>query len=447
VNIENIRTLILTVKDKLKNETDHHDWFRTKLAPKVSNIRNSPTGSGYTTGMENVSYIDISGVSFIIDEIKKTDIFKQVVKDLVENHPLAKDHQNPVTQTEFWIETFLKNLIRLQLENKLDDTKEMEIIMTLKDEFDKLPIPIEIIEFLNGAYIEDKNIKISKSLEIRQPLASDLENALERSSVFDGHLHVPSIVSNLTTKEQENRLSHDREHLSLILRLFRLGSVFSERGLYDKSSVIWPGKQTSGYSLPGRYNVHHKYEIKSSESNDLILFYSVIKEKLNLLSKDTKKSSIQMALSNFGYSLLEPIEPERRLFSAIIGLEALFTQSGEFGETSFRLALRIGKLMGLIGFKSQDIKNFMEKCYKIRNKVGHGQLLDDKIRNESQEYVAQILNYLRISIVLFLLCLDDKSKGELINSLDKAMVDEHFNSEFKEWLQSKTKELPNSVLL
>lgn len=318
MNVEKINSLILSVKEKLKNETDHHDWLRTKLVPKVSNLRNTLNGSGYSTQMETISHVDISGTSFIIEQIKKTSIFKEVVKDLVENHPLTNDHQNPITQTEFWLETFLNNIIKSELENELDNAKEMKMVMTLKDEFDKIPIPVEIIEFFNGVYIEDNSIKLSKNLEVRQPLSSDLEDAIKRSFVFDTHLSVPSLVAQITTKENGNNVSSYRDNLSTIFRLFRLGSVFVERGLQNKSSVIWPSTRTMSTALLGRYDTHHKYLVKSSESNSLVSFYLLMEAKLNLLKNDAKKSSILMAMSNFNNSLLEPIEPERKLFSQLL---------------------------------------------------------------------------------------------------------------------------------
>lgn len=449
MKVEKIRELIAVTKQKVR-ETDHHLWASTKTIRKVTEVHNNVNGSSsYSTHHEVIPIVDVSTLHYIIEELQKTNTFKEIVKDLVEEHPLAKEIDNPEVQTEFWLETFLNNIIRAELERRLDETKEFEMIMTLKDEFDKVPIGYEARIFLNGFYIENEKISISKDIELRQPKPADMEIALQKSSVLDGHISVPSAVALVHTKGEGNRIPHPKQDILLtILGLFRLGSVFGERAFYNNHSVIWPGSQGMGMSMPGRYSTNYRFLVKSYESESLISFYKTMEEKLLHLQDNSKQNaSIQIALGNFKNSLIEPIESERRLFSTIIGLEALFTQSGEFGETSYRLAMRLGKFLGLLGFKSQDIKNLMEKCYKIRNKVGHGLLLEDKERNESQEYVKSLLDYLRQSIILFLLCLEDKTKGDLINSVDKAMVDEKYGNEFGDWVKEKISTVPKEVFL
>ena len=101
----------------------------------------------------------------------------------------------------------------------------------------------------------------------------------------------------------------------------------------------------------------------------------------------------------------------------------------------------------MLGMSSIDIQVDMTKSYKIRNKVGHGMLLDEKDRKESIELEKKLLEYLRLSIIIFLLSIEEKSKGKIIDEIDKSMINDESADSFLKWLRQIISVLPKSVFI
>jgi len=451
MNVAKIRELIELLRQEIK-KLSKDEYTVTRPTIKITNFTISNNGStSYSTTIVDEPVIDTLRLSPLINDIKNTPQFRDVVAEIVKTYTLPKKQQNPQAQTEFWLGSFLNKIAIDDLEGKFDENKEVEMIMNLRNELEEGPLVHNSDMFLEGFHLETQEISLDEHVILRKPNSTDIEKQISGSfGLHRGFPTIPTVVAEISRKSKEqSEIYHENEKLLLILRLFRLGSVSAESQAIHRSSVIWfsgTGRSSNTY----KHAINNNYTIKSSDTNDLIKFYNLMKnilpyDRQNI--SDRKFSSVRIALSRYSNSLLEPVEPERRVLTSLIGLEALFTQDGEKGETSYRLAIRIAKLLGFCGLKPMDIKNDMGKCYSIRNKVGHGLLLEEKERGDAIKYVDRLQNYLRESIILFILCLQEKSKGEIIDLIDKSMIDSETSVELEKWIKGKISVLPENIVV
>ncbi len=448
MDISKVRKLIALVKEKVKL-MDKQAATITRPKLKVTDFNISENASGYGTTMENVTMLDPLHIHSIINEIKGSDEFKEIAKEIAQNYPLPKKQQNTVLQTEFWLENFLYKIGTEELNGRFDENKEIEMIMNLRNELEEGPLVYTSEIYLDGIFLEDDKIILDDNIVIRKPTASDIERQLGNTFDSFSHMHeIPTAVAVVSKKSKDQKeMRQEQERLLSILRLFRLGSVYPDSSKNSNNSVLW----TSGMGTAYFYKlvIHNKYTVRMSDSKDLVAFYQMIKNIIPLetqVNVDRKFSGVRIALSRYSNALLEAVEPERRLLTSVIGLEALFTQEGEKSETSYRSAIRLSKLLGLVGLNPIDVKNDIAKCYVIRNKVGHGILLEDKDRQDAAKYEDRLQNYLRQSIILFLMLLQEKSKGEIIDWIDRSMILSSVTTELEEWINKKILDLPKIVL-
>lgn len=132
---------------------------------------------------------------------------------------------------------------------------------------------------------------------------------------------------------------------------------------------------------------------------------------------------------------------ERRISDAVIGLESLFLS--EMDELSYRLRLRVAKLLGIFGFVPGSVKETVGLAYEVRSCFLHGSHVSRKVLNKIErqhdgldKLLLNVLDYLRCSIVTVILTAIHKA--ELINRLDASFLDEGSWRELNESLREYT---------
>ena len=131
---------------------------------------------------------------------------------------------------------------------------------------------------------------------------------------------------------------------------------------------------------------------------------------------------------------------EERIAYAIMGLEALFLRGGESEELSRRLAQRVARILGIIGFNSIDVYNTMKRGYRIRSAYVHGSTIKKLDHNIVNMYAREILDYLRICVILMIKLLISnstkknitKQKDEIIELIDDSLIDDESYKILKE---------------
>lgn len=127
---------------------------------------------------------------------------------------------------------------------------------------------------------------------------------------------------------------------------------------------------------------------------------------------------------------------DRKLMTAVMGLESLFTFEKDRGENAFKLGIRVAKLLGLLNFDAEKVRALVEEAYVFRNKVVHGSYISQKDRIKMNEILVCILNFLRVSLIIFLLS-QEIEKDKMIDIIDKSSISDIQNENLKKMLKSK----------
>jgi hypothetical protein len=122
--------------------------------------------------------------------------------------------------------------------------------------------------------------------------------------------------------------------------------------------------------------------------------------------------------------------------TAVMGLESLFTFEKDRGENAFKLGIRVAKLLGLLNFDAEKVRALVEEAYVFRNKVVHGSYISQKDRIKMNEILVCILNFLRVSLIIFLLS-QEIEKDKMIDIIDKSSISDIQNENLKKMLKSK----------
>lgn len=220
-----------------------------------------------------------------------------------------------------------------------------------------------------------------------------------------------------------------------VLRLFRVGAVEKMWGIRDVNSVTHfePYWYTETTSLGT-----DKYLIANEDIDSLKKFWSNMKNvNLPFHEPDKEPNELSIAFERYHDSLPEGVL-EKRIFSAIIGLEALYLNPSEQQEMSYRLRMRVGKLLGLIGYNPDEIRRNLTDGYDIRSTYVHGGILKQKGRKKLEEkygdlneFSKRIVDYLRASIVVLL---RRPKKTSLIEKIDASFLDSKKENEVKKLL-------------
>ena len=114
---------------------------------------------------------------------------------------------------------------------------------------------------------------------------------------------------------------------------------------------------------------------------------------------------------------------EGRITAAITCLEALFLKGVERSELSHKLSLRVASLLRLLDFNPLEVQRYVQQAYEIRSTHIHGgQVEKDRMRN-ADSLCRKILEYARLSVVIFLQLKNKVEKDEFIGKLDRSLLE------------------------
>ncbi len=148
---------------------------------------------------------------------------------------------------------------------------------------------------------------------------------------------------NLSAKDERDCYNYINRIFNA-LRLYKLGLIYSKETLSTRKTVIWP----SGASRsPGakRYSPFRKYTVKESEVNSFVNFVNTIEQKLANAQKENEHRILDISVDRYDAALLESVDVEIRLMTAVMGLESLFTFEKDRGENAYKLVIRVARLL------------------------------------------------------------------------------------------------------
>ena len=366
---------------------------------------------------------------------------------------------NEAAQSKFWLEQFVTKLVLSKLDSTFSKDTLVECASLFLKELELSSVDHQFIYHLSGIFLESDSVIINDTALIRKVQPKDLEyKTYVFADIFGptlGHMpsgHMPSAILQISTFTRDERAGRDcAEKIMNSLRLFKVGSVYPLESIYKKSSVIWPAAEQRSFGRTSYFNAE-SYTVKSQDIDVFVKFTNSIMEKIITTGKE-KGYPLFLSLERYTSALLDAIDTDRRLMTAVMGLEALYTLRKERGENAYKLGIRVAKMLGKLNYDPLAVKSRVEKAYALRNDVVHGAPISIDDRKTMGEILPHILNYLRVSLVIFLLG-QDIGKDRLVALVNDSTVndlqDKELNSlvnkfaeEFKEVILNPAKQETN----
>jgi hypothetical protein len=433
----------LTMFDMYISERHITSPNRVYIKYTVNELEILETGSKYQGNTEIIQKPDFSKIiyDFIKEMIEPTPEFQKlnesIAKKYKKNINIISPSSNEIAQSAYWLESFIRRLIVEKLEGSLLEDSIIEYASLFKSELDLSSLEYKYVEYLDAVYLEDDSIRINDTVLIRKTQKSDLNYT--RDIFFEipgsGFPTIPLSVLEFNIIAKNEKECYDYiNRIFNSLRLYKLGSVHSIKSHSTKKTIIWPGSQV----MRGFNNIYassNKYSIKATESDIFIKFINTLEQKLNFDPENKDYRALNISIERYISALLESVDVDRKLMTAVMGLESLYTLDKERGENTFKLAIRVAKLLGHLTFDSIKVRELTGQAYNFRNTVVHGAYIPPLMRENMNEIFPIIINYLRVSLVIFLLN-PDVGKYKMIEMIDRSLINDSQNIKLKEILDT-----------
>ncbi len=458
-----IKTKILNYfkdfSEELRKEIGENNSFKEIyeiLAPDFKKFKYDKGSISYHMGSKVIKKERIDSIKIYFSFKKyneNNDRFAEIFDDLNKKYEIDENFLNRI------FENLMYSSINELLEPKADE-KLVEKIQVLFNDLELKPSKCYAKAWINGIWLSQEEYLLEENIKIRRVTPEDFDY-VQRVDYFRGIelLHkfmdptvilevrlVPDISkeSNSLTNDKyfnfkalmERELMKEVDYISLALRLFRLGSVFIHKIERISDSLIQRGKTISGDFREISNKV--VYGIKECDISNIYTILELIRKKKHYLFITSKKlNPIIIALQRFDNAFLNAESSESSIMFVISCLEALFLKGGELSELSRRLNQRISIFLKPFGFDPLLINDLLKKAYSVRSTYSHGSKVDfkkKKIENV-REFKINVMECARISLLIYLQLVGIISKENLLNLIDKSLLDDDSYNEFNKLLK------------
>jgi hypothetical protein len=262
----------------------------------------------------------------------------------------------------------------------------------------------------------------------------EVERPLARPMGFPEHFDAVAVYD--TTAVGISQAQKKVNWLLSLLRLAACGSVQNTSYAIDSNSclsIASSGKFQAAV-LGGKHRVGVVKEANRAQ------FVATCERVGEVLPSDiadeerTKVDPLAVAFHRFSDALFSRGVVERRIASAVMGIESMFMSDKDV--IGYKLAMRLAKLLGYLGYEPLRVKKAVSDAYTIRSKFVHGDNLGTKeVTKLSNQYsgldqlLSHCLTYLRSLLIVTLLAVKEKDKR--IALTDEALIDDSKSSELR----------------
>lgn len=363
-------------------------------------------------------------VRIIIPEAKKLESFSKSVQEL------SKVFKVNVTQAEFWVSRFVDVIAKETLENA-DEDRIAELTFSFVRDLEGSPRTWTPKLWLKGIWMVDDVVEISESLRFTKPIAVDLEREWDLRMFpyfYENWLrNDPSAILNASFRAKNQPEVHKEiEKLMLVLRLFRVGSVSNVRTVWNSESILEFG--VGSISFGGLLSESYKYSLSKEDVPKLKVFFEKILPLVppNLYDPAIKQVDYSViAVQRYNDAISKPEIFESRLSFAIMALEALYLKENEREELEHRLSQRLARLLGFCGYEPIEVYNTMKESYDLRSSFVHGSPIPEERLKGIAKMGQEVIEYARLSIVLFLLLKQVTEKDKFLSLIDHSLLSEN----------------------
>ena len=292
-----------------------------------------------------------------------------------------------------------------------------------------------LVEF-KGILVASQDLQLKtpiSQITLRRPKLIDFEGEEEEisSRVIK---RVPEINSVSAFAELETEAKSQEvtlevvERLESLLRLFVVSSVKYARIHEEVISPLFEDLGTYTTMTDVRWN--ELATIRPEDGRRLQSIAATIWMKLptDTFNREVEPSPVATAFRRYSDALLrDGYLLERRFASAVMGLESLYLPPKQDGELSYRLRTYVARVMEEFSFDGRIVESELAFCYGIRSAYVHGGHLSGKLRKkcekdfgDMQSLFRRLLDYLRLSIVLWLML--DLVKEDFLPVINDSLV-------------------------
>lgn len=390
---------------------------KTLSAFKEPYVKTHITGFTYDKGITGLSSSHESvikdmwslgaGLNAVEDKVKACEPFQMAVKETDKIYNLGDG------EAESKVLTFVAKIAHVCLD-KINDNDIIDLVSLFISELDNNPKLWRPIIWIDGVWMETDSIKILDHVSLRKPEPTDLECEFP---VWMGSYEKeycrnwPSAILECEYREKSpNSVQKNIDSFIGALRLFKVGSIERLSIQWNDSSILL---MSSGrVSQSNLISAQYKYGLMKEDTEPLKDFIAEIEPlvRSEIIDKTIEEADyLSIAYERYCDAILKPAVLENRLATAIMALEALYLSEDELSELTERLSQRVAMALAPFGYKPLQVYNDVRRAYGIRSRYVHGSKIKQK---EIENLVEPILEYCRVSIIIFLQIHPEKDKGD-----------------------------------
>jgi hypothetical protein len=329
----------------------------------------------------------------------------------------------------------------------------------------RIPVVWNVQLWLGNIYIESDEIEIEQGVFLRRPTKGQLAEvrpkpnhisefdrvtgrglvtgAILSFSVAAGNRPVIGLYPEKIPQQIEQWLNLFRllkpTDLTVVYQSVNPVSIFEHPISENKEQPhdkFWQGKvehkETSSYKL----------YLKKDEEEILRTFIKNVKPALKEISHKNylSGSSYDLAFHRYNDSLLKTEVNAYKILSAMTSLEALLSDGST--EITFKIRLRVAKLLSFFGFNSLEVSEKVKTAYSLRSKLVHGSKPADKgndLLEFARKHTYEIINYNRLCLLIALQLKKSLDKQKLIKQIDNSLIDIATDTELNKLIDEKVK--------
>ncbi len=353
---------------------------------------------------------------YIDNELKTLDEYSSLVEKLAEYYE----------ESSFWADfhliQYIHALVRKAV-NPLSGEDLNQIIVQFLKILENSPQQMHIQAWIEGILIDSEAYTIHKGIKLRRIQKSDLEyeNMLTPTILHKKPPKVTPVILEMKIRGRETREAQEELDLILsILRLYRVGCVYSSHTKIEKESSLWGGFVTTG---DGRI-CSLRYTLSSDELDNLSAFidrmYTITPSVLKRMDSE-KITPMDVSFDRYNEGIAKSYPVEASIASTISCMESLLFRENEQSELARTLAQRVASLLQHFGLNPVEVYNKMKRAYDIRSRYVHGGFVEKKQRGNLGDFRKSILNFARLCLIVYLQ-INDKQRTSLISQLDNSLL-------------------------
>lgn len=430
-------------KNKISEMINNGESFKIKykdLAPHISIFYYNKGTLRYNIKPVEIKKEELNFMkcyNFITEFCKKHPKFNELYKCIINNYDLNDIFINRLIDN--FILTFINNIHNGLIEDIIKEKIEIFI-----NDLNLSPTKWNAKIWVDGIWLEDDSLQLNKNIKIRKINHNDIE-FVKKQGLYTGFeskeafISTTAIIEYNCKKETQSKIGNggrimyhskiidECEIIILTFRLFRLGSIFFNKCEMRASSVLFgnPIQLMPKILIKNRF----KYGLLVKDIPKTMKIYELINTptlRRIILDKSEKLHVIKIALERYENAFLNSENSQSIISYVSSSLEALFLGRYEDGTITRRLTQRISVIFKIFGFDPFLISEIVKKVYSIRSNYTHGSnvRLKDLGLESFDCLVKMALECNRISILIYLQLNSKINKVNLLNLIDKALLDD-----------------------